>query len=365
MKLRRILVQNYRSIVDSGVIEIEDRVTVLIGKNEQGKTTFLKALASAGPRPTYSSSDLPNHLRPTLEDRSPGEIPILTLWLALEPSDKAPLSKIIPDLGSVEFFKITKFYDGHRLYQKVTAPGQEESLEIPPPDIEPYAGQFRRHATALKEKLVVHAGRLPAFAPHLPQAQMAIDQFSTANFREAGQLENLVNTLASALTSVPGQDQAIQEDVAAFIKEIQGVCAQTLQLMRDDRKKSFEETLPQFVFHSATSDKIPNEVNVGDFIKDPAAISRGMANLCGVAGLSMQKIQELSASTDTQMREGYEDHFRSKVSGGINEFWTQETYTVHFRFDREKMSVSISDGAYARRIPPLDRSDGFQWYLSF
>ena len=29
------------------------------------------------------------------------------------------------------------------------------------------------------------------------------------------------------------------------------------------------------------------------------------------------------------------------------------------------MFVSISDSTYSPRIPPIDRSDGFQWYLSF
>lgn len=65
------------------------------------------------------------------------------------------------------------------------------------------------------------------------------------------------------------------------------------------------------------------------------------------------------------MRENFEDHFKSRVSGGINEYWTQQEYTVHFRFEPQKMSVSISDGTYSRRIAPLDRSEGFQWYFSF
>lgn len=37
MRLRRVGVRNYRSIVDSGIVDIEDRATVLIGKNEQDK----------------------------------------------------------------------------------------------------------------------------------------------------------------------------------------------------------------------------------------------------------------------------------------------------------------------------------------
>ena len=77
------------------------------------------------------------------------------------------------------------------------------------------------------------------------------------------------------------------------------------------------------------------------------------------------KIQEMANATDNATRESHEDHYKKNISGGINEYWTQETYQIHFKFEKDKMFVSISDNTYSPRIPPLDRSDGFQWYLSF
>jgi predicted ATP-dependent endonuclease of OLD family len=90
-----------------------------------------------------------------------------------------------------------------------------------------------------------------------------------------------------------------------------------------------------------------------------------MANLCGAAGLTTQKIKDLASSTDTSERQAYEEHYRASISGAINEFWKQESYNVHFRIEKEKLSISISDSTYSRKIAPSDRSDGFQWYLSF
>ena len=119
------------------------------------------------------------------------------------------------------------------------------------------------------------------------------------------------------------------------------------------------------MLHSTKSDHIPNEVNVSDFVANPDATSKGMANLCRAAGLSVQKIRELAATSDTGQREAYEDHYKGTISGGLNEFWTQAEYHVHFRIEKEHLSVSISDGNYIQRIPPSDRSEGFQWYLSF
>ena len=79
MKLKSASVHNFKSIVESDPVLIEDGVTVLIGKNEQGKTTFLKALASFNEDRTYSDHDFPSHLRPTLVTKSKAEIPMVTL----------------------------------------------------------------------------------------------------------------------------------------------------------------------------------------------------------------------------------------------------------------------------------------------
>ena len=44
MKLVKARVQNYRSIIDSGLFEIEELKTILVGPNEAGKTVLLRAL---------------------------------------------------------------------------------------------------------------------------------------------------------------------------------------------------------------------------------------------------------------------------------------------------------------------------------
>lgn len=45
MKICQVRVQNFRGVVDSGWIDIEDDYTVLVGKNESGKTSILEALS--------------------------------------------------------------------------------------------------------------------------------------------------------------------------------------------------------------------------------------------------------------------------------------------------------------------------------
>jgi predicted ATPase len=49
MRLKAARVQSYRSIRDSGLVEIESGKTILVGPNEAGKTVFLQALQQVNP----------------------------------------------------------------------------------------------------------------------------------------------------------------------------------------------------------------------------------------------------------------------------------------------------------------------------
>ena len=49
MKLRKFTVKEFRSIWDSNAIEVDDKVTCLVGKNESGKTALLHALYKTNP----------------------------------------------------------------------------------------------------------------------------------------------------------------------------------------------------------------------------------------------------------------------------------------------------------------------------
>jgi len=174
-----------------------------------------------------------------------------------------------------------------------------------------------------------------------------------------------VNTLSTALTAVPGQDQPIQDDIATFANEIRTTIGTLKPIFAQNLLAKFLEFIPRFVYHSTGLEKIPNDVNIADFIKDPDKTSKGMANLCRAAGLSVPSIAELANTTDTNRRHVSEDQYTKNISGGINEYWTQEKYIVEFQCERDKLTVAIRDETYTWRIAPLERSDGFQWYLSF
>ena len=44
MKIKKLRVKNYKSILDSGDVYFEEGITILAGMNESGKTSLLEAL---------------------------------------------------------------------------------------------------------------------------------------------------------------------------------------------------------------------------------------------------------------------------------------------------------------------------------
>jgi len=365
MKLSRVHVQTFRSIVDSGPVNVEEGVTVFIGKNEQGKTNFLKAIRAFNSDQRFSPGDLPNHLRPSLEDKKPSEIPIVTLWFTVETQDRLPMRAFMQAADSIQELKCIKHYGNNYGFSVIDLNGSESDLKFAPPDLSAQIVRIRKVTEELQAKLQAHYARVPAFASNTDTVAQLTSALLTADLQDASTVDNVVKTFTTSIKNLTAQDQPIIDDIALAVKELDLARAEIQARYQQDHSSKIWSLLPTFVLHSATADKIPNEVPIVDFIANPDGLFKSMANLCKAAGLSIQKIRELSATSDTAQREAYEDHYKGTISGGLNEFWTQAEYHVHFRIDKDRLSVSISDGRYTPRIPPSDRSEGFQWYLSF
>jgi len=370
MKLKKALVQNYKSIVNSGEIDIDTRLTIVIGKNEQGKSNLLRALESFNDDYKYLPSDLTSHLRPSLEQRSYNEIPIVTLWLELKPDEVEQLRDVIDHIENLKYLKVTKFYGNDYKFYIVDINNRESLMKFLPTDISSQVDQIKLTINDLKNKLIAHTERTVEFSKSKDQIEQLIDTFLSSNFSDTKQLDNLIKTFCTGIRGIPGQDQTVQLDIASATKTLESILITINQILSDEegnKNKSLiiVKKLPRFIFHSTLLDRIPDWVNLAEFVVNPEKTSSGMLKFCRAAGLSIQKIQELAKMTNASDREVFEDHYKASISGGLNEFWTQEKYQVHFRIEQDRLSVSISDDTYTHRIPPSQRSDGFQWYLSF
>ena len=274
MKLSRAHVQNYRSIVDSGVVVIEDGVTVIIGKNEQGKTTFLKALASINPEISYSPNDLPNHLRHSLESKNAPDVPIVTLWFTIEPDDRKSRGKIIQNIDVRNQLKCTKYYAGNYAFWTVDAKEKELQIKFISADISGNVDNILQIVSDLQQKFSAHSERVPQFLESQPSASQMLEALIKSDFADPKNLDSAVSSFATALTGLSGQDQAIQDDIAHAISAMDAERKSIWTLIETQDLSVLIKHLPRVSFHSASAHRIPNEVKVEQFVAEPDQVSK-------------------------------------------------------------------------------------------
>lgn len=117
MLLRSFRVEKFRNIIDSQLIEAQNDVTCLVGKNESGKTTLLEALYRINPAyatPFDLEAEYPRWL--LIQDRKSGvaaeAVPILAVF-ELEEDDIAIVEELVgPEVLAEPFITVGLKYNG-------------------------------------------------------------------------------------------------------------------------------------------------------------------------------------------------------------------------------------------------------------
>lgn len=135
MKLREFTVREFRSIWDSGPIEVDDLVTCLVGKNESGKTALLTALYRTNPiipedsgfDPTY---DYPKRevedYRFAVENKERSEAVVVDCLYELEAKDKAAVARVFgTKVLNSDTFRRKTYYGKRRSLFYLVADDQE------------------------------------------------------------------------------------------------------------------------------------------------------------------------------------------------------------------------------------------------
>ena len=110
MRLRSFRVRNYRCIDDSGEAPVE-HIKALVGKNESGKTSILKALHKFNPAIPEPYNALKEFPRRRFHEYSDKAI-VVEAKFSLEPEEKRELAKIDARLLDITGVSVTKDYAG-------------------------------------------------------------------------------------------------------------------------------------------------------------------------------------------------------------------------------------------------------------
>ncbi len=346
MKLTKFRVRNYKSIIDSGYCSFADDLTILIGKNESGKTAMLEALRDFG-----------NNVRSMSDEVYPldggSDDPLVEVHLQLTNDEIQKIQEEaqvkLSDEG-LEYIRqnglsVTKNgcgqYDYKDEYLRQLAGDAEVDgqMEETP--------QYARIRSARDKVSELMPGQ------NIPSLDLDAD---LPNIQQAAR--EIVKSVKQALSFI--SDENIQTQIVESMRVILTE-TETLSGPRQRSKSTFldgvVQALPAFIFFEEFANDLPFDIDIND-VKS----NRSVCDFARIAGLNLDRLLEIK---DLQRRINLLNRHSAAISGDFLEYWGQNMVEMVVKPEGNKLIFGVKDCETTNFYKVKQRSKGFQWFLSF
>ena len=395
MKLVKFKVTNFRSVDDSGWIEV-DAVTALIGVNESGKTNLLLPLWKLNPArdgEIQPTSDFPKTMFGDIR-AEPGDYPFITAEFVTD--DEAERKRIAQVAGimpeAVRIVEVTRFFDGNyqirfpQYERETTAATQwvKERLCVAAKAIEAVDdGNVLKQEGNLREELVDGISQVVSVLPDADT--MSLGQLTTTR----NQIEKLLPEKSAKTSAIVPMAQQLVEVLTERIAQLSAPDPEEMDEVFD----MVISAMPTFVYYSNYGNLdseiyLPHVVeNLGrnDLGAKEAAKARTLRVLFSFVQLKAGEILELGRDfqdPDDPEREPTEEELDkinegkrtrsillqsagAKLTKSFREWFKQGDYRFRFEADGNHFRIWVADDRRPTEVELESRSTGLQWFLSF
>jgi predicted ATPase len=375
MKLKTAHIQNYRSVRDTGVFDIETAKTIFVGPNEAGKTAILQALQQINPPEGVKRFDaLRDYPRAKYNDITTGKVdpkkvPVATVTFTLEEDDVAVLPA---SMRGITGYTVTRYIANNASYSLIGAPAL------------PTVGTIRKDAV----RLAAHVdGRSPVAEGEVVSTAQTDklnallkdwrDEFVMSTGLSVG-LKNWVDALVARADDA--EDARIDRLLAAF----------SIATDHNAALKALDERIPIFVLFSNYF-RVRPLIHLGHLADrlesntlDDEQYDYGNKCLLQLLGFTARDLSNLGKAQEPpadqpQALQAYRDQL-DKRKYQLNAASVQLTKEIRSvwkpsatRPEADRLRLDV-DGQYLKVVVEdelgveieLDqRSEGFQWLVSF
>lgn len=364
MRLRSFKVTNFRSITDSGWVDVS-QITAILGRNESGKSNLLRGLRSLNPAEGFIAlnpiKDFPRHRR--LEECT-DDTPVVDSRWSLDEDEQAELVEMLPRASGVQFVEVARRYRGKsRWVTFIDLAAQsfdEANIKAAVRKIVPAV-----QAAADKTEEAVKAA-LTLAADTFDKAMVVGSDRTVWATGAVAALKALRKALAAADADLSDkQDQLVTE-----LEELAGSVAGDKDAL-EKAKAWIIGRLPEFIYVDEYPD-LHGHQNITEYIarKGQSQLNDADLNfekLCKVAGLDPEKLQELLSKNDQETRNQLANRAGSVVTSEIRRLWKDRALKIRFNLDAHHLDTLVSDpnATYEVEVNLDERSRGFQWFFSF
>ena len=354
MRLKAFKVKMYRPIIDSGWVDV-DGVTVIVGKNESGKSALLKALhkfKSFSPEPYTLDREWPRGHR---RERSTDAVVVQTRF-DFEDEESDQIAELLPCGEKPTGVEISKTYKGEYTYKFL------------PSDLD-YIEQVTKGSTLSQlDELSVDDLASEDLQQAVSQTRneviKLIENSGLAAFTE--NIETYKNRINTAIQPDKDHDSTYANDVVNFLAELSRRVDVT---SRKQIENTVFEWIPTFIYMddhkpfygSAYLDQISARKDSGQLTE----ADKTFLMIFEMAGLDFDK--ELQRSTDDDREQRMLDMNDASVTltDLLADHWSQRNYKISFTADGYHVIAFVSDEIQRSLVSLDERSKGFQWFFSF
>jgi predicted ATP-dependent endonuclease of OLD family len=366
MDLKAFRVRMYKGILDSGWVDI-DSLTVLVGKNESGKTSLLKALHKLNPYesdPYEMVKEWPRGLR---TERSEEHV-VCVARFQLSDQEKSELTEITHIEKIPDIVEASRNYSGKLEIKFEEELSLDESIpvEIDTTEIDAILDKLPKVRDNFSDEFKKYADECLNEARRLASENQFIE------------LEQLVQTHKPLLKEKRVQSHADSYRVELrFTKQYLAGLDQLVQnlppLLSVQSKVDdyLIEHLPTFIYMddyrafsgTAHLDDIKTRRDSGRLTEE----DKTFLTILGLSNLDLDDLVQLGQGTAEQVEERqYDlDDGAATLTKIISGRFRQRRYEVTYRADGLSFFTFVKDNRDPALIKLEERSKGFQWFFSF
>jgi energy-coupling factor transporter ATP-binding protein EcfA2 len=368
-------IQNYKKIDDSGPISC-DALTVLVGKNEAGKSSLFRALSKLNP----SDGEKYDGLKEFPRGRYTAEFkeqdwPVSSVTFGLSPEEKDELSKTWPALKEVQTVTCTRFYSWKLKVDfdpspKVTLDHSRDYL----PCIEAWKKQVGEAQAPEGKGDALGQVKAKILAALVQQEGKAKTQGAPKKVT----LEILSEVVAGLSPSINEEWQRaalapLLTDIDSLKKELDTIASWAAA------HKWVEQHLPKFVYFDRY-DVIDSAVHLPTFLtqlsQNPHAprvrATKALFEHVGLDIAALQKLDPTQPQKNIQEIQRMADERAIQMNSASVEmtkrfadWWEQRRHRFRYNVDGPMFRVWVSDDLDPSEIELDQRSAGMQYFFSF
>jgi len=368
---------NYKTVLDSGRVELDTNVACLMGKNEAGKSAVMQALwkfnnvSGVGYDRLF---DLPAEFYTRLRGTDPE---VVELEFALEEQDCDDFIKEFPALSAApKLVIVNSTYDKKRTVKV--------ELAYTPTSYSAVGTRIKGTIAALQTL----EGAIQPIPPELASvsaARQALEELDAAGDPDKPATVIPTATIQGAingLKSVP--DDKIGDVGRGAIETLITFASHSQPDLKTKAEEWLVARLPIFIYFEDYG-RLKTRIHLPDFItkqqtppKDPEEqmLHRTQVALFEWAHLDAAELRNLGLPKQTNEEQGVVDRRKAErarilesasyhLSGDWIDWWDQRTHNLKVSADGDELELRVSDNVNPWEIAFGERSRGFQWFFSF